>query len=108
MKTAGKVMLGFIVLYIGFAAVFYSIIQIQKWKVRHHANQYFSKLVANSPSTESEQLVSFHRIRAEYDDGCVCLGHVQLTYRDHGQLVSYPAVFTLNNRFEVKEVTRLR
>ncbi|WP_426445372.1 hypothetical protein ACP26L_18880 [Paenibacillus sp. S-38] len=39
-------------------------------------------------------LISFSDVEGEYDDGCVCTGHVNLTFDNNGEPLSVRAVFT--------------
>jgi hypothetical protein len=40
------------------------------------------------------RLLSFNGVEGEYDDGCVCTGHVNLTFDNNGEPLTVSAVFT--------------
>ncbi|CAM3091772.1 hypothetical protein PALU110988_00580 [Paenibacillus lupini] len=41
------------------------------------------------------RLVKYGRINADFDDGCVCSGHAELTFQAKGAPITVPALFTL-------------
>lgn len=50
------------------------------------------------------QLLSFDGVEGEYDDGCVCTGHVNLTFDNNGEPLTVRAIFTTS---EPKQICAL-
>ncbi|MEF3301565.1 hypothetical protein [Paenibacillus sp. GYB003] len=50
------------------------------------------------------RLVSYSAVKAEYDDGCVCGGHADLTFEANGKPLHATAVFTVGSGYRPKQV----
>lgn len=48
--------------------------------------------------------VSYQNLSVERDDGCICYGHVFLTFENQGEPVSYQAVLTFGPDYSVQQV----
>jgi|GEM_PF-6308787 hypothetical protein len=92
----------------------YGNVELQEFKAEHNT-AYFLKAVQQQNYVEatkwfgssldleelqtlqSMRLVKFSRLKAVFDDGCVCSGHAELTFQAEGPPITVPAVFTLRD-----------
>ncbi|UUZ92075.1 hypothetical protein LJK87_42645 [Paenibacillus sp. P25] len=51
--------------------------------------------------------VAYRHVTADFDDGCVCTGHVDLTFQHGDRTVTYRTVFTLHKDYRVNQVCPL-
>jgi hypothetical protein len=56
---------------------------------------------------EGSRLLSYGRVKAEFDDGCVCGGHVDLTFEVNGKPLNVSAIFTLGPGNKPRQICAL-
>ncbi len=120
---------GFIVLFILLAWMvlllgYYGKVELQKWKAERNTARFFKavqyqrydeavRLFGEPLDQESLRklqpfrLVKYTRVKAEYDDGCVCKGHAQLTFQSDGPPITVPAAFVLREGYKPGQVCAL-
>lgn len=71
---------------------------VQEQHVQEAVEQYGGVIDMESMRVllqEGSRLLSYSRVKAEFDDGCVCGGHVDLTFEVNGKPLHVSAIFTL-------------
>ncbi|MBW7454556.1 hypothetical protein ACFOLF_29515 [Paenibacillus sepulcri] len=50
------------------------------------------------------RLLSYNRIQADYEDGCVCTGQVQTTFEVDGNPLHTTAILAFDSDYELKQL----
>lgn len=108
--------------YVLFLLVFVLVkVPISKYLVEKQLTSYLNQVIERDPNVASEfylsnteletikqnvkqdgfQLLSFKNVEGDYDDGCVCTGHVDLTFDNAGESLTVEAVFTTGSPRQV-------
>ncbi|HZG84101.1 hypothetical protein [Paenibacillus sp.] len=100
-------------------------VPISKYLVERQLSSYLNQVIERDPDVASEfylshtdlatiaqhvkeggfELQSFKNVEGEYDDGCVCTGHVDLTFDNGGEALTVRAVFTTGSPRQVCAIT---
>ncbi len=128
MKIIGRLG-GFIVLFILLAWIvlllgYYGKVELQKWKAERNTARFFKAVqyqrydeavrLFGEPLDQASlyelqpfRLVKYAGIKADFDDGCVCGGHAELTFQADGPPITAPAVFVLREGYKPGQVCAL-
>lgn len=96
-------------------------VSLSKYMVEKEMTSFLKQVIDRDPNVASEfhlsnteletikqnvkqggfQLKSFKDVEGEYDDGCVCTGHVDLTFDNAGKSLTVEAIFTTGSPRQV-------
>lgn len=84
---------------------------VQEQHVQEAAERYGGDIDVESMrvllQVEGVRLLSYGGVKAEFDDGCVCGGHVELTFEVNGKPLNVSAIFTLGPGSKPRQVCAL-
>jgi hypothetical protein len=106
---------GVLVLWMIIIVIYYGNIFINKYQVEKNTAKFLDRVIANNMDAAPDfagsyseleqvekilagdgfQLVGYERIQPDFDDGCVCTGHVDLVLKVEEKPLKVRAVFTV-------------
>ncbi len=114
------IVLAGVVLLVGY----YGKVELHKWKAERNT-EHFLKAVQQQQYDEAVslfgeplewkslqnlqpmRLIKYSGVKAEFDDGCVCGGHAELTFQADGPPITVPAIFVLREGYKPGQVCAL-
>jgi hypothetical protein len=115
MKLTLRLGASLLLLWVVLIFVFYGKVLVQEWKVERNTAKFLNAIQSKNFGKASElfgspidlirmrklhedegfRLEDYDQIKAEYDDGCVCTGRAELTFKVNGKPINVSAVFSV-------------